>query len=240
LNERLYADLAPWWPALSPPEEYVEEAAYALDLLADAAGGSITSLLELGSGGGHLASWLGPELEVVLVDRSEAMLTVSRQHNPDREHVQADLRSVRLERRFDAVLLHDAVMYLTSEADLRAALTTIVAHLRPGGAALVIPDLVAEDYEDRALASGGEWEGRSARLLEWCHSRSGTTFEVDYAFLLKDRDGSVRCEHDRHVCGLFDRPTWWRLIDEVGLDLVVPKRAPPFEVFGEVLLARRR
>ena len=129
MNERLYADLAPWWPALSPPEEYVEEAAYALDLLADAAGGAVTSLLELGCGGGHLASWFPSDLEAVLIDRSEAMLGVSRQHNPAREHVQADMRTVRLERRFDAVLLHDAVMYLNTEEDLRAALTTVATHL---------------------------------------------------------------------------------------------------------------
>ena len=43
-----------------------------------------------------------------------------------------------------------------------------------------------------------------------------STYIVDYAYLLRDSDGSVRVEHDRHVEGLFPRATWLRLFAEAG------------------------
>ena len=36
-RHRFYGELAPWWPLISPPEEYAEEAAYAATLLQSAA-----------------------------------------------------------------------------------------------------------------------------------------------------------------------------------------------------------
>jgi hypothetical protein len=36
----------------------------------------------------------------------------------------ADMRTLRLDRFFDAVLVHDCVCYLTAEADLRLAMET--------------------------------------------------------------------------------------------------------------------
>ena len=50
---RLYSDLAAWWPLISPPEEYTEEAAFAARLLGQAAR-PVEEVLELGSGGGHV------------------------------------------------------------------------------------------------------------------------------------------------------------------------------------------
>ena len=51
-------------------------------------------------------------------------LAVSRALNPDCEHVTDDMRTMRLGRIFELVFVHDAVSYLTTEDDLRAALET--------------------------------------------------------------------------------------------------------------------
>ena len=110
---RLYTDLAEWWPLLSPPEDYAEEAALYLEFLTHALGRAPRSLLELGSGGGHLASQIPADVDLHLVDLAPEMLQASRKLNPQREHCHADMRSLRLARAFDAVLLHDAVMYLS-------------------------------------------------------------------------------------------------------------------------------
>ena len=48
---RLYADLAAWWPALSAPEDYAEEASFFRQALLSTAPNSPHTLLELGSGG---------------------------------------------------------------------------------------------------------------------------------------------------------------------------------------------
>jgi hypothetical protein len=40
---------------------------------------------------------------------------------------------------------------------------------------------------------------------------------VDYAFLLRTRDGGVSAARDRHVEGLFARAQWLRWFEEAGL-----------------------
>ena len=55
---RLYTELADWWPLLSAPEDYAEEAAIYADLLAAESESPISSILELGCGGGNNASHL--------------------------------------------------------------------------------------------------------------------------------------------------------------------------------------
>src|SRR5262245_16055239 len=106
---RMYSDLAAWWPLLSPPSHYVEEAVFFWAILKQARPRP-RSLLELGCGGGSLAANLKRHLALTLVDLSPQMLAVCRATNPECETAQGDMRDVRLGRSFDAVLVHDAIM----------------------------------------------------------------------------------------------------------------------------------
>ncbi len=101
---RFYGELAAWWPLISPPEDYEEEAAFAAALLASASI-PVHEVLELGSGGGNNACHLKASFTMTLVDLSVEMLDVSRRLNPDCEHRHGDMRSVRLGRSFDAVFV---------------------------------------------------------------------------------------------------------------------------------------
>jgi SAM-dependent methyltransferase len=216
---RLYADLASWWPLLSPPDEsYAEEAAAIIAMLTEALGRCPPTILELGSGGGNNALYLKRHARMTLVDLAPAMLAVSRQINPESEHVAGDMRVVRLGRTFDAVVIHDAIMYLLTEDDLAAALVTAHEHLKPGGAVIVLPDCVRETYVPHT-ESGGEdgADGRSLRYLIWCQEPTpeptalpdgGTAFYEDFLMLLRNVDGSVEAVHDRHRFGLFARAAW--------------------------------
>ena len=218
---KLYRELAEWWPLFSPPgDDYAEEAAFVRRLLDEAGGGTVRTLLELGSGGGNNASHLKGRYALTLVDLSPEMLRVSAALNPECEHAQGDMRSVRLGRVFDAVFVHDAVMYLTREEDLRAALVTAAAHCRPGGVALFAPDYVRESFRPGTDDGGADGDGRALRYLEWVHEADprGCTYAVDYAILLRDASGATRVVHDRHVEGLFPRATWLHLLAEAGFE----------------------
>jgi trans-aconitate methyltransferase len=138
---RLYGELASWFHLLTAPEEYAEEAGIYRRLLEDA-----TTVLELGSGGGNNASHLKRHFEMTLVDASEDMLAMSRKINPECRHLVGDMRTARLAETFDAVFVHDAIDYMTSETDVLATLETVAAHLKPGGLALIAPTYVTETF----------------------------------------------------------------------------------------------
>ncbi|HZX68283.1 MAG TPA: class I SAM-dependent methyltransferase, partial [Candidatus Elarobacter sp.] len=125
---RLYGELAAWWPLLSAPDEYVEEAQFIRDAIEANCTGTPRTVLELGSGGGNNAVHLAPFFELTLTDISESMLQVSRRANPDAEHVAGDMRTLRLGREFDAVVIHDAITYMTTGHDLRLALENAYRH----------------------------------------------------------------------------------------------------------------
>ncbi len=220
---RFYGELAEWWPLVSPPEEYAEEAAYFRRVLA-AGSPPIRDVLELGSGGGHNAVHLKDRFGLTLVDRSPGMLAMSRRLNPECAHVQADMRTVRLGRTFDAVFVHDAVDYMVTEADLRAAIDTAFVHCRPGGQAVFVTDHVTETFAPDTDHGGHDAaDGRGVRFLEWTWDPDPGDSEVrtEYAFVLRGSDGSVRAVHETHRTGLFDRCTWLRLLRAAGFDASV-------------------
>jgi SAM-dependent methyltransferase len=217
---KLYDELAAWWPLMSAPAEYEEEAAFYGTTLAGACARPPYTVLELGSGGGNNASHLKARFEMVLVEPSAGMLTVSRALNPECEHVQGDMRTVRLGRQFDAVFVHDAVAYMASEADLRMAIETAFVHCRPGGAALFAPDAIRETFQPSTDHGGHDDETRGLRYLSWTWDPdpADTTYLTDYAYLLRMPDGTMRAEHDRHVEGLFSRADWLRLLSDAGFE----------------------
>ena len=214
---RFYGDLAPWWPLISAPADYEEEAGFSSSLLAAADGGT-TTVLELGSGGGNNASHLKSSFTMTLVDRSPTMLAVSRALNPECEHVEGDMRDVRLGRTFDAVFVHDAIDYMITEDDLRAAMTTAFAHCRARGVAVFVPDHTTERFQEDADHGGHDGpDGRAARYFFWTRLERGSGLvRTDYVFLLRDAEGEVEVVHDRHDTGVFTTDTWLRLLEEVG------------------------
>ncbi len=225
-NTLLYTTLTDWWPAFSAPEDYAEEAEIYRKTLIDACKQPPRTVLELGSGGGNNASHMKAYFDLTLVDLSSGMLAVSRQLNPQCEHVQGDMRSVRLGRQFDAVFVHDAVAYMTTEADLRKAMETAFVHCKAGGAALFCPDCIRETFRPGTQTGGHDRGARAIRYLEWTWDPdpSDSTYLVDFAYLLRE-NGQVRCEYDRHTFGVFTRQDWLRWLGEAGFEA----KSLPFE-----------
>ncbi|PYS47692.1 MAG: class I SAM-dependent methyltransferase [Acidobacteria bacterium] len=230
---KLYGELASWFHLLSAPADYAEEAELARNLLAQASSTPPGTLLELGSGGGNNASHLKLHFQMTLVDLSPGMLDLSRALNPECEHLTGDMRSVRLGRIFDAVFVHDAIMYMTTEDELRQSIETAFTHCRAGGAALFMPDVVRENFVSLTTHGGHDGEGRGIRYIEWTFDPdpSDTTYTVDFAYLLRDVNGPVRVVHDHHVFGLFSKDVWLRLLKQVGFEPRVAADSWGREVF---------
>lgn len=220
---KLYTEISDWWPVLSTAEDYAEEAEFYQQAILDASAQPPHTLLELGSGGGNNASHLKKRFEMTLVDLATGMLEVSKALNPECEHLSGDMRTIRLGRTFDAVMIHDAIVYMTSQADLRQALETAYLHCKPGGVALFAPDEIRETFKPATRHGGDDRGGRSLRYLQW--SWDPDPADEQYVFLmvyvLKTGAERVRTIEDIHHCGLFSQADWARLMTEVGFQVKV-------------------
>jgi ubiquinone/menaquinone biosynthesis C-methylase UbiE len=245
---KLYSDLADWWPLMSAPADYAEEAAFYFEAMQQASTQPIETMLELGAGGGNNASHMKHRVKrLVLTDVSDGMLAHSRKLNPGCEHLVGDMRTVRLNHQFDAVFVHDAISYLTSEADVARAIETAFVHCRPGGVALFAPDHVRENFKAgtdcgghdavspdlsavalaKVEASATAGDARAMRYLEWSWDPdpNDSTCTTDYTYVLRESDGSITVVHDRHIEGMFPRDTWLRLFRQAGFE----PRVVPFD-----------
>ena len=239
---RIYGDLAPWFHLLTAPADYAGEAARYRTLILEEVSDAHT-LLELGSGGGNNASHLRERFACTLSDLSPQMLTLSRELNPGCEHVLGDMRTLRLGRTFDAVFVHDAVMYLTTEDDLRACMETAFAHTRPGGVALFAPDCTRETFAPGTDHGGHDGDdGRALRYLEWTHPPAAgePSFAVDYVVVLSEPGSEPRVVHERHLNGLFAEHTWLHLLEAAGFTArVVPGDPADEDAVQPVFVCRR-
>ena len=155
-----------------------------LDVLAGNRGRSIRSVLDLGCGTGTLARRLAKGgREVVGLDISEPMIAAARVHcagMPTVRLMAGDFRTMRLGRRFDAVVCgFNTLNYLSDPGELRAILQRVADHLSPGG--LFLFDAVT-DGGMRMLAGGylhvKAGGGRFAIRLEYDAGRRRETAEV--------------------------------------------------------------
>jgi SAM-dependent methyltransferase len=236
-ENRLYGGLAWLWPILSDPARYRHEAAAFRDAIRAHTSIPTTTLLDLGCGGGHNDLYLKQDFQVTGVDLSPGMLGHARRLNPEATYVQGDLRTVRLGTAFDAVIIADAIDYMLTEADLAAAFATAHAHLRPGGVFCTYAEHTREHFvQNHNKCWTRNREDVEVTFLEnnFDPDVSDATFEGTFVYLIRER-GRLRIETDRHLLGLFDLPTWRRLLTAARFEIVETTLAeedePPIPMF---------
>ncbi len=150
-----------------------------------------------------------------------------------------DMRTVRLGRTFDAVLLHDAVNHLYTEADLAGAFDTAAAHLEPGGAFLLVPERYAENFQDGAASHSrhkrGDCEVAYFEYL-WDPDPADTAVERIMVFVIREGGAAPRIAHERFTEGLFTRAAWLRLLQVSGFSLAAELRHDVDPAFPDLKL----
>lgn len=164
-------------------------------------------------------SHLTGDFDFTAADISPHMLEQARRLNPDVQFHVGDMRSIRLGRTFDAVLIHDAITYLTTEDDLRAAFATARAHLRKGGVFITSPDWFRDTFRGPYTECRTSTDGRvEFTYFEYTYDPdpSDTTVRTLMWYLIREGGGDPRIERDVHVGGLFPLSTWEGLLEEAG------------------------
>lgn len=221
-ERRLYGDLAWLWPIISPPADYKEEAEDFAARIRQFARIPVSTLLHLGSGGGHLDHHLQQHFTVTGVDLSPNMLALARRLNPAIRYLPGDMRTVRLHESFDAALIDDSIDYMLDESELLQAFATVFAHLRPGGVFLTYAEMTCELFEQNKTTHSVHRQGNlEVVMVENSYDPDPDDTCLDYTFVyLVRRDGNLEIIPDRHRLGLFPQQTWGKLLRIAGFDLV--------------------
>lgn len=217
-TQRLYGSLASLWPLFSPPEEYVEEVETFRRRLHAHGVADGSTILHLGSGGGSIDYHLAQGYRVTGVDSSAAMIEQARLVNPGVEYIEADIRNVRLDRTFDAVLVHDAIASMTSTAELEAVYRSAAHHLRAGGVMLALPEELRQRLALAEPSVDTRVDGMTVlHVMTTYHDDdpSDNSYETVYVFLLRER-GQLRVEVDRHIGGVFELEDFMAAIRAAG------------------------
>ena len=220
-RERLYGDLAWLWPIMSPPAEYIEEAETFARVIHEHTRIPAKTLLHLTCGGGHVDHRLKQDFEITGVDLSDDMLGLARCLNPDVEYVAGDVRTLRLGRSFDAVFIDDGILYMLTEADLRAAFRTAFEHLRPGGVMLTYVESTPDTFEQNKTDCTSRSSGDTDLVYvenQYDPDPSDTTFETAFVYLIR-KAGELTIETDLHVCGIFPLDVWRAALGGAGFEV---------------------
>jgi len=215
---RLYSDLAWVWPLWEELDQYRPDADFYTELIRKYARGQVNTLLDLGCGGGKADYHLKENFKITGVDISLAMLENARRLNGDCEYMLGDVRSVRLERVFDAVLVNDAVSYMTDKVQLGQVFATARRHLRRGGVMIVGADHTKESFiQNEITVSKGGGDGVEITFIENLYDANpaDTICELLLIFIIR-QSGKLRVEKDLHTLGLFEEPVWTEQIQNAG------------------------
>jgi len=220
-TRRLYNDLSWTWPIISPPEDYLEEGRFYTEKIRTRARREGRSLLHLGCGGGHMDWAMKNNFRIRSIDISPHMLALAEKLNPEVTYSLGDMRTVRLDEKFDAVLIHDAINYMLTVDDLRAAFRTAFEHLKDDGLMITSAEQWPENFVQHKIRPQTEKKDDiEITFIEHFYDPdpNDTHYECTFIYLIR-RGGKLQVEFDRHLAGIFPLESWRKTIMEVGFIL---------------------
>ena len=232
---RWYGDLAWTWPMISRPEEYEQETETFCELIREFSRIPVRTVLDIGCGGGHNDYHVKKHFQVTGVDISADMLDIARTLNPEAEYLEGDMRTMRLSRLFDAVAIFDAINYMQTPDELRAAFQTGYEHLKPGGVLITFVEDTPDRFDQNRTDVGTTVrDGVEVTFVAnyYDPDPDDTTYETTCIFLVR-KDGKQDVHVDRHRCGLFPMGVWLEILEQTGFE--VTERPMPHTDYTDMM-----
>ena len=214
---KVYNELAWVDEILAGPEAGEDEVVAAIQLLKNKISAPTPTMLHLGCGAGGYDFHFKQHFTVTGVDLSPGMLELARKTNPDVEYLLGDMRSLGLDRKFDAVVIPDSIAYMCTLADLRQAIGTAAAHLKAGGILLVVAH-AKEEFRNNNFAYTAAKGDIHVTVFENNHIVDDSTYEAAMIYLIR-RGRETEIHHEIHTLGLFTREEWRGVFKECRLNM---------------------
>ena len=214
-----YNELAWTEDWLADPAAYEDEVKVYVDLIQRRASKPPRTLLHLGSGAGGHDTIFKRHFAVTGVDLSPGMLSKARNLHPDIEYIEGDMRTLRLDRKFDAVAIPDSIDYMASRQDLEQAVQTAAMHLKTG-CVLLVTAKTKEIFQNNNFAYSGEKDGIHVTLFEnnYINPFHPDTYEATLVYLIRQR-GELTIHTEQQVLGLFSQPIWTEVFKNAGITM---------------------
>ena len=213
-NELAWAD-----ELLTDPDEYSEEVSIYIELIKNNSRRTPETLLHFGSGSGHYDTIFKNHFKVTGVDLSKGMLEKARMRHPEVEYIEGDMRTVRLNRLFDAVIIPDCIDYMVTADDLKQAVENASHHLKPGGVLLIVGK-TQETFSNNNFAYTGEKDGIHLTVLEnnYVNPYKPGTYEASIFYLIR-KGGELTVRSEIHYLGLFPEAVWEKVFASAEFEL---------------------
>jgi SAM-dependent methyltransferase len=227
-----FLEYAQYYDLLYRDKDYQAEADYVANLI-QKLDPEVRSILELGSGTGIHASLLADRgFEIHGIERSPEMLTrsilLTNRSNSQSGRLSfshGDIREIRLDKTFDAVIaLFHVISYQTTNEDVTAAFATARQHMKSGGlfifdvwygpAVLTArPSVRIKRREDVCLSI--------TRLAEPVLHVNENLVDVNYqVFVTKLATQDIQTLKETHAMRYFFKPEIERIAEQAGFNLI--------------------
>jgi SAM-dependent methyltransferase len=216
-TRRLYKDLAWTWPIISPPEQYIKESEEIKRAIKKFSKIPVKTVLNLGCGGGHVDWVLKKYFKITGIDISKNMLKLAKKLNPDVMYLRGDMRKIRLNTKFDAVLIHDSINYMLTKRDLEAAFRTGYNHLKSGGVLITFVEECSIIKQNKIYYSNRKRGSVEITFIEHYYDPNpkDSTYECTFIYLIR-KNKKLEIHTDRHLCGIFNLKTRLLILRKVG------------------------
>ena len=211
-----YNELAWTEDYLADPSDYEDEVKEFISLIRGVSAEPVHTMLHLGCGAGGHDRYFKKHFQITGVDISAGMLDKAKETNPEIEYIEGDMRTIRLNRRFDCVVIPDSIDYMVSLDDLKQAIQTSAVHLKSGGV-LLIAAKTEETFQNNNFAYTGEKDDIHVTLLEnnYINPYAPNTYEITMVYLIRQKGKLTKYIEDS-LAGLFPQAAWDDLLREAG------------------------
>jgi len=136
MENQVFQEYSKYYDLLYKDKDYKAESDYIDSLIKRHSYTTPHSIMNLGCGTGKHDMYMSKRnYEMTGVDMSSQMLEIARNSGiPNSDFIEGDIRTFRIDKKFDAILsLFHVMSYQSTEKDLYNALTTVKHHLKKGG-----------------------------------------------------------------------------------------------------------
>lgn len=225
-NFNLYAQ---YYNLLYQDKAYAEEVDYIESLLSEYASANIVNVLDLGCGTGRHDILLSQKgYHMTGVDLSSEMIdiaTSTSEGKPNTEFVLGDVRTIKLKRKFDAVIsLFHVASYQVENSDFKNYLETAYNHLDVGGLFIFDfwygPGVLTDKPTSRTKA----FENQLLKVMRTSKPRlypNNNSVDVDFDVQIYNKgDASTKTINETHKMRYLFLPEILNFADQIGFSVL--------------------